>query len=196
MLVGFIGAPCSGKTTTAAKLFAALKENGQPCEYIAEKARAYIAEKRFALKAQGRGHEFRLFDGDQLAIAKSQFRAEMIMDDPGIITVTDSCVLNSFLYMSPGFRSTKEVVDLMDAALGNYDLLFVCGPVPRPSGTDPNRVHDADASALINDQIYSLLVPMVSSHHARPLTKGLSGDAKLRLSNAFSATLERFYSKQ
>ena len=48
MYVNFIGAPCSGKTTSAAKLFAELKEMGLEVEFVSEYARLYIAKKRIA----------------------------------------------------------------------------------------------------------------------------------------------------
>lgn len=191
MLVGFIGAPCSGKTTTAAKLFAELKESGQPAEYIAEKARSYIANKKFMLRQEGIEDSFSLTDQDQVAIAKTQFRAELVMNQGDLIVVTDSCVLNSLLYMSEATRQSLEVKDLVRAATSKYDLLFVAGPVQRPSVTDPNRVHDEEESLLINSQIATVLQPEFEGKHVIYL----SGPMHVRLQEALSTTLNKFYSR-
>lgn len=188
MLVGFIGAPCSGKTTTAAKLFAELKDNGQPSEYVAEKARSYIAAKKFTLRAAGNEHLFSLSDEDQISIAKTQYRAELTMNHGNIIVVTDSCVLNSLLYMTPSAREGQDVQRLAVEAASKYDIVFVCGPVPRPAGDDPNRVHDEATSMGIHSQIEPLLLPFLDESKVHYL----SGPSHARLQEAISVTLNRF----
>lgn len=188
MLVGFIGSPCSGKTTTAAKLFAELKDCGQPTEYIAERARWYIANKKFGLRAQNQEHLFNLTDEDQIAIASSQYRAELVMNQRGIVVVTDSCVLNSLLYMTPGVRESEAVQRIAAEAIDKYDVLFVCAPVPRPQGVDPNRVHDEAASMHIHEQIHSLLLPKLEGREVHFLT----GSTHSRMGDAFSVVMKKF----
>lgn len=190
MLVGFIGAPCAGKTTTAARLFAELKEAGQPAEFISEKARSYIANKRVT---GGLAVEtpVPLTDEDQILIAKSQYRAELVMNFGNQIVVTDSCVLNSLLYMSPSVRGSEEVRDLVQNAVRKYDLVFLCAPVPRPQNADLNRVHDEAASLVIHNQIEAVLVPMLADVETYILT----GNTHARAQQAFSAVLNKFASK-
>lgn len=188
MLVGFIGSPCSGKTTTAAKVFAEMKDCGQPVEYIAEKARSYIAEKRFMLRAKGIEHLFDLQDADQVSIAHSQYKAELIMNDKRLVVITDSCVLNSLLYMTPSARESREVQDLSKEALAKYDLLFICAPVPRSTTEDPNRVHDEAASMRIHEQINTLLIPMLEGKEVHSLT----GTPHARMQCAFGHVMRKF----
>jgi hypothetical protein len=191
MLVGFIGAPCSGKTTTAAKLFAALKDMGLPSEYIAEKARSYIAAKKFALRADNREHLFSLGDEDQIAIAHTQYRAELTMNTKDVVVVTDSAVLNSLLYMTPSAQNSESVLALMREAVSKYDILFVCAPVPRPAGEDPNRVHDEAASFALHAQIERLLAPL----YAGKVVHVLTGSSHERLAAAFSEVLKAFVAR-
>lgn len=188
MLVGFIGSPCSGKTTTAAKLFAELKDCGQPVEFITEKARSYIATKKFTLKAAGKEADFALTDEDQVAIANSQYKAELIMNQKGLIVVTDSCVLNSLLYMTPSVRESGDVQRIAKEALSKYDVLFICTPVPRPAGDDPNRVHNEVESMRIHEQINALILPMLDGK----IVHNLTGSTHARLQAAFSATMAKF----
>lgn len=188
MLVGFIGSPCSGKTTTAAKLFAELKDTGMPAEFITEKARSYIAKKKFSLRQQQQEHLFSLTDDDQVEIANSQYIGEMTMNQKNLIVVTDSCVLNSLLYMTPSMRERADLRGFMETAVAKYDVVFICSPVPRPGGEDPNRVHDEAASMHIHQQIDALLTPFLSGTEVHTLT----GPSHQRAQAAFSAVLNRF----
>jgi nicotinamide riboside kinase len=189
MLIGMIGAPCSGKTTVAAKLFAELKDLGLPTDYVAEQARFYIANKRFLQKKSGGGEEVILSDEDQLAIARQQFRHELVMSDPRTILITDSSVLNSLLYMSDEFRKSEEVQSLARAAAARYDVLFICHPVQRPDGTDPNRIHDETFSLKVHENIGPLLQALLfDSSHLE--IQHLVGPSRIRLQEAQSLTLE------
>lgn len=194
MLVGFVGSPCSGKTTVASKLFAELKDMGLPTDYVAEQARFYIANKRFVQKKSGGGETVVLTDEDQLAIARQQFRHELVMSDPRTILITDSSVLNSLLYMSEDFRSSTEVKELAEAAFPRYDLLFVCHPVRRPDGTDPNRIHDEETSLKIHDAMWDVFAKTVSPERWEAFRPGrhLVGPSRTRLQDCMSATLEKW----
>lgn len=186
MLVGFIGAPCSGKTTVASKLFAELKDMGLPTDYVAEQARFYIANKRFMQRRNNEGEDVVLTDEDQLAIARQQFRHELVMSDPRTILITDSSVLNSLLYMSDEFRSTEAVQSLAKMAMEKYDLLFICHPVQRPTGVDPNRIHDEDSSRKIHEKIGILAEESILTFFAPQLV----GPSRTRLQDAMATVLE------
>ncbi|WNM70307.1 hypothetical protein [Myxococcus phage Mx1] len=187
MLVGFVGAPCSGKTTTAARLFAELKEMGIPAEYVAERARSYIARAKASKRSRGDVAPLVLCDEDQKKIATGQFVDESVMHDPKVVLVTDSCVLNSLLYMTEGCRTDPEVNSLMRAAAARYDLLFWCGPVARPEGDDPNRVHGEAECVAIHDQIETVIQPMLG----KPMFV-LAGSPRHRFTDAMHAVLDAF----
>lgn len=190
MLVGFIGSPCSGKTTVASKLFAELKDMGLPTDYVVEQARFYIANKRFTQRQNGANNAITLSDDDQLAIARQQFRHEIVMADPQTILLTDSSVLNSLLYMSPEFRLTEEVQSLARAAAARYDILFICHPVKRPDGVDPNRIHDEQFSLKIHESMDTVINPLIWDLPS-PI-KHLVGPSRTRLQDAMSVTLDRW----
>lgn len=148
MLIGFIGAPCSGKTTMAAKIFAHLKENGSTCELISEQARFYIAEKRYSEQLPAK-EPILLTDDDQQKIMLKQYEIEKAMvysSGKETIVLSDSCVLNAGLYMSQERYESVGIQNLFLDVSKNYDLLFFCHPVDIDYlPYDPNRVHDLEA---------------------------------------------------
>lgn len=185
MLIGFIGCPCSGKTTTAALTFADLKSMGISSEFIPEQARMYIAEKRVAWK-QPPGSPIKLEDDDQFNILLKQIGAEKIMlssSGRGSIIITDTAALCTLLYMSPQAKETfrQRVLD----HLPNYDLLFYCAPVKMPSALDANRVHDQEQALLIDQQI----PPLLREYGLDPVF--LHGDIKQRSHEVTKAILEK-----
>lgn len=187
MLVGSIGAPGSGKTTTAARLFAELKESANSCEFITERARTLIAFKHF--QSILTNLPFALSDGDQYEIANSQYTAELIMKTvcgPNSIVITDSCVLNSLLYMSDDFRTTPQVTELIEKSIKQYDLLFLCHLVPRLNLHDPNRIHSEEESVALHDKL-ELLVKQYCPN--TPVVQ-LMGNPRSRLLQAVATTLD------
>jgi nicotinamide riboside kinase len=190
MLVGFIGSPCSGKTTTAAKLFAELKDMGLPTDYIAERARVHIAQKRFFQRKLGQGDTVVLTDEDQDEIFKQQFTAEIQTNDPRSIIITDASALNTLMYMSESLRTKDLTKFLADVIVREYDLLFVCSPVQRPDGVDLNRIHDAKASEEIHSRIETVIMPLIKDK----TVINLAGPSRTRLQDAMSAVLNAFNS--
>lgn len=159
MKIQFIGCPCSGKTTTAAQVFARLKESGMTCEFIPEQARLYIAKARLSSRTSPRDSLI-LTDEDQLLIMKQQNAAEQLMqracgDD--VLIITDSSPLNSILYMTDAFRQKEEVSACVTQAVQQVDLIFYSPPVMIGSPFDPNRVHTMQESLKINDSIPEIL---------------------------------------
>jgi len=187
MLVGFIGGPCSGKTTSAARLFAEFKDSGQSTEYIAERARWHIAKKKYELLRRGLESKFVLDDLDQLSILSDQEHAEDVMNQDNIIVITDSCVLNTFLYLGDNVLNSPSIQQFGRQVAKRYDVLFVCAPVARPFGIDPNRVHDEEASRIIHEKVASLfpLLEGVEVHN-------LSGTTQARVNIAFGVVMNKF----
>lgn len=161
MVISFLGSPVSGKTTTAALVFSKLKEAGLPVEFLPEQARLYIAEERYrrGLKPSDR---LELTDDDQLEIMRRQISIERLyrkVCGSGVTVVTDSCPLNSFLYMSENAR--EENREELFQSLGYSDVLFYSPPVWAPKTLDPNRIHSQEEALTIDSRI-----PMVLERYA------------------------------
>jgi hypothetical protein len=166
MLIGFIGAPCSGKTTTAALVFAALKQMNKIVEFVPECARAYICKKR-----EEEGNTFTLDNYDQVDICLLQKYYEDLFLNSGndVIVLTDSSTYNAFLYMTPDWRF-NPIFSNVDKR--EYDYLFHCPPViPYSTIKDPNRLHDYNTSLEIEKSI-----PEIIKHPYITIT----GDAQTR----------------
>ena len=148
MRIGFLGAPYSGKTTTAAKLFANLKDSGIPCEFVPEYARIYIARERFIQ----RGFDLKITDEHQYDIVCGQQQTEERMDDGKTLVIADSCILNTMLY-----ANHRGVRDLVQKHIHQYHLLFLCGLVPNGVQSDPNRIHSHSESLHFADLLDNLL---------------------------------------
>lgn len=148
MLVNFIGAPCSGKTTIAASVFAELKESGQDAEFVTEKAREHIAVVRRGCQLSKQ--PFALTDDDQLQIFNSQCDAQEIFSgDSGTVVVCDSDPLLTLLYMKQVDEFTEA---LAHRVVGRMGILFYCPPLSSYQVTG-NRVHDFDFAAKLDAAI-------------------------------------------
>jgi predicted ATPase len=180
MLIAFVGTPSSGKTTTAARLFADLKDAGYPAEFLPETARLYIAERRLE------GATGPLVDGDQDAILCRQEAAEKLMfeSSPESITVADSAAVNALLYMTEQARESRFVRTMAKQAAKRYTLVFRCHPVQAGTMYDPNRVHSfADSQALD-----TLVEPLLTGLELKFIS--LFGPQKMRAQRAYGAVLE------
>jgi hypothetical protein len=159
MLVGFIGAPISGKTTIAAKMFSTLKEQGNSAELIVEEARHYIARYRYSNKLSHKD-PITLTDDDQLRIASKQKEIEEVMKYGcgfDTIIVSDSSIFNTALYLSNGFLDVPDR-PFFKALKGHYDVLFYCHPIPvKVLPDDPNRIHDLEHIKRIQEKSVKLL---------------------------------------
>jgi nicotinamide riboside kinase len=159
MLIGFIGTPCSGKTTIAAKLFASLKEIGMKTEIVAEQARQYIAEVRYTNHMKY-NDPVSLTNDDQLNIYKAQMHAESIMMNstaPETIIISDSSCLNAGLYLDSTFDLNPDR-GFFTKADNHYDILFFCHNLNlRFLPEDSNRIHSLDDINGLQDRALKLL---------------------------------------
>jgi len=172
MVIGSVGAPGSGKTTTAARVFAVLKEQGIPSEFIPEQARWYIAAERLN-RGLPPGEPVVLTDQDQLHIMLQQLDAEELMlksVGKHAVLVTDSSALNALLYMSPAGIARAEELGYIDQALEHYDALFTFPLVSVfPTALDPNRVHTHEQATEIDARVMQTMedwapgVPIIAS---------------------------------
>jgi GTPase SAR1 family protein len=190
MLIGFIGAPNSGKTTIAARVFAELKQNGQPdVEFIVEEARRYIAIKRAERNTDP------LSDSDQETIFARQASLEGLMVGavgPYGTVVSDSCAINSLWYMTPALRDRymSENADYFQWLRSNA-LLFWCSNIGIMPQKDTLRLHDEEQSKEINRIIGDALINR-SLKNLLPLhPKLLTGPIDLKVSKVVEQIYER-----
>jgi len=192
MLVTFIGCPSSGKTTTAAMLFAYLKETGIPTEFLLEEARMYITRMRW--ESQLKPHEgLTLENDDQFEIMEGQWTSEDILTQvcgPSVVVISDGNALNSLLYMTPEYRKSSSVQEIVDNAIENYDLVFYLPPLKQPNIFDPNRIHDYESSIKID----SLIPEMLKQFAPRLTVIRLEGEPKERLEKATSCIRNKYSS--
>jgi nicotinamide riboside kinase len=193
MLVAFVGPPCSGKTTTAARLFADLKERGLPVEFLAEYARMYIARHRW-FNGQ---YVAPLDDRDQFAIFTEQDKHELVLSsDPSSLVIADSSAISALLYMTDEFieaESKREplygipnAIEKAKLAAKRYDIVFRCSPVKPGVVYDPNRVHSYEQSVELDKRI-SKVFDLVGLDPKKVYP--LFGDPKMRVSEAGSVVL-------
>ena len=163
MLFGFIGSPCSGKTTTAVAVFSMLKNMGFACELVLEQARLYIANLRYQQNLDPEEPVI-LTDSDQIRIMEKQNQIEKTLIKscgPSVIIVSDSSSLNSLAYMSAECRDSEIVQKLIPNALKNYTFSFYSTPIQSPAKApkqfDPNRIHDESSSKNIDLTLLELL---------------------------------------
>lgn len=189
MIVGFLGAPNSGKTTIAAKVFAELKQNGQPnVEFVGEEARKYIAECVFF------ENKYPPLDfSDQERIFGRQFTTEQIMHTAtgksGVV-VTDSSALNALWYMNEdqvlSFLCRDISLKYMNFIKENA-LLFYCPILGiMPNSGDNLRRHDIEESKRIDKRVTKFIADFPSI----PVKAVLSGSINLRTQKVLELTYE------
>lgn len=153
MLFSIIGPPCSGKTTTAARAFADLKDAGFPAEFIPEQARVHIATRR----AHEKGRKVELGDDDQFAILVAQAGLESVFaaSNPSSTVVTDCAAFLALAYMTP--ESRARALQRAQESAARFTLVFRCSPVQPGMVQDPNRLHSFDESLALDVEIDAVL---------------------------------------
>lgn len=175
MLVSVVGSPSSGKTTTAAKVFAWLKDQGALAEFITEQARLYIAEKKFSEATD----KIILTDEDQIQIMERQLRVEELMKlsvSKETIIVSDSSSFNSLMYMSPIALESLEVKELTLKAQSIYDKIFYADPLDSFVSGDSNRITDENFS-----QEFHARIPFLKNLTGLQFAATLSGGSEKRM---------------
>jgi predicted ATPase len=162
MLINFIGSPSSGKTTTAAMLYASLKETGIVCEFSTEQARLYIARKRVRLSLPPSKFPT-LTDADQILIMQKQLEIDETFVEscgPNVLVISDSSPLNSLLYMDSETLSKKSVKDCIARSIAITTATFLAEPIAMTWSKDPNRVHTQKQSQAVQQRIAPILATL------------------------------------
>ena len=153
MLVCFMGAPSSGKTTIAANVFASLKAQGVSAEFIAERAREVIAKYKYYRSP------ILLNDAMQREILFSQYYSEQYMaastNNP---IISDSSTLLTLAYMSEefGIKYKGEIEIIVNEILPKINIVFYC-PLVKRQVSDPNRIHSFEESMAVDEKIKDIL---------------------------------------
>lgn len=187
MLVSFLGSPVSGKTTIAAKVFAELKQAGQPnVEFVAEQARIYIAKKKV------KSDEVILTNEDQVRILFNQLDLEKLMvqatGDDGVV-VSDSSALNALWYMDEKARLNFYQSPLFPEIFDFYksQLLFLANPLHILGvGPDALRIHTLTQSRQIHDLILKILESELGL-----VVKKLNGPVDVRVNDVVRAIYQK-----
>lgn len=147
MIIGFIGAPSCGKTTTALGLCYRLKLEDKPAEFIPEAARQKIVESRIA------GTFEKAFERQQKIYAEDTYLHNLYRYNGDNIAITDGSTINCYFY---GF----DMLNLAEEAL-KYDVLFYI-PLTEVSysGGDTNRIQRPDEIAALGALWHKAIVPL------------------------------------
>jgi hypothetical protein len=150
MLVNFIGAPNSGKTTIAASVFAKLKTMGIPAEFIGEKARETIAKLKY--------YGDNMSNKAQATITYQQANSEKYFNfkNPNPV-ICDSSVLLTLLYITSDIdKITLDIIlGQVKESIKEMQHVFYC-PVKDFGTADPNRIHNMHQSLEIDKKIKPL----------------------------------------
>lgn len=159
MLINFIGSPHSGKTTLAARLFDHFKTNDLACEFLTERARHYIVEKRIRERLKP-GQKVFLNDEDQLQIIKQQLQVEgsyFHTCPQETCIISDSSPLNTLWYLSEEARKRPEISKYVKASLSMNPLVFWTPYIPGGNRLDINRIHDPRFCEDVETKIPTIL---------------------------------------
>ena len=180
--VGLVGAPSAGKSTTAAWVYAELKEAGIKTELVQEYAREYINTNGPLTDTLA---QFMLYEG--------QMKRETILPDSIEVMVTDSPIILSYIYAAHyadlNNRTHKELLislyrKMLDAAK-RYDLLYFL-EANRPYVLDGTRNQTKEEARLIGDKIRNFL-----EMHNIPHQKLTDASTKVRSAQIVSDILIR-----
>jgi nicotinamide riboside kinase len=174
LLIGFVGSPSSGKSTSAALLFSELKKLGEPVEFFPEYARQHIMEMRYQKKPI-------ILDDKEQALIKSfqQISEDFILNNSGreVIVVTDGSSCNASFYCEQTFPEPN---------CNRYDILFYARPIETFASNDGNRVHDADFSKKIDKKMLQYFL-----EYHQPNLVVLEGSVEERLEKMMRAVFNK-----
>lgn len=150
MLIAFLGAPQSGKTTIALGLSYHLKLLGHAVEYLPENIRHHITE----LRHQG-------LPLSQMMSPSRLYEAERNRQKMYKETLTDSIVIADVVCNTSELYGLQPDTSVVAQDLKMYDMIFFC-PLPqdfhkRDMHYDANRIHGLHELQAIQKAAYGLI---------------------------------------
>lgn len=140
ILISLLGAPGSGKSTFAAKLFSALKENGVSCEFVTEFVKEKVYEENKTV-----------FNDQFFVLANQAYKLNTVSKCVDVI-VQDGSILLSKLYYKEGYISYEtfeKCVDEIDKSYYNIRLYAESFDEYQENG----RIHTREESRELEELI-------------------------------------------
>ena len=156
-IVNLYAGPGTGKSTTAAALFAELKYRGVNCEYITEYAKDATWERRGP----------KVFMAQEYLFGKQHFKIMRVADEVDYL-VTDSPILLGLVYTPKDFYlpSLKHVLREAYNRYQNLDIFLMRSKAYNPSGRsqteDEAKVKDEELKEMLLNQGISFKMLSVS----------------------------------
>lgn len=148
-VVNLYGGPGTGKSTTAAAVFAELKMRGVNCEYVQE----YAKDKAWEF-GNNCLNVPKVIQAQEYIFGKQHFRMRRCAKDVDVI-ITDSPLLLSLIYIPADFEmpSLKLVVREAHDIYDNLDVFLVRAKEYNPKG----RFHSEDQAKALDGAIQNML---------------------------------------
>lgn len=149
-VISFYGGPGTGKSTSAAAVFAALKMAGVNCEYIQE----YAKDRAWEFGDKHTGVP-KVFKAQEYLFGKQHFRMRRCAEDVDVI-VTDSPLLLGLVYMPEDFPlpSLRTVIREAYCMYENLDVFLVREKAYNPLG----RFQTEDEAKGLDTEIRDMLI--------------------------------------
>lgn len=158
-IVNLFAGPGTGKSTTAAALFAELKYRGVNCELITEYAKDVTWERRGP----------KVFEAQEYVFAKQHFRMARVADEVDVM-ITDSPVLMGLVYIPINFY-LPSLPKVMREAHDRYRSLNILlkrnkpyNPKGRSQTEDEAKVKDAEIKAMLIEQQVPFIEELATRH--------------------------------
>jgi len=148
-VINLYGGPGTGKSTTAAGLFAELKQRGVNCEYVQE----YAKDKAWEF---GNNHSGvpKVFQAQEYIFGKQHFRMRRCAQDVDLI-ITDCPLFLGLIYMPEDFQipslrpAIREAYDIYD----NLNVFLVRHKAYNPKGRFQTEERAKDLDVTIRDML-------------------------------------------
>lgn len=186
MLIGFIGAPSCGKSTTAFGLCYKLKCSGHAVEFIAEYARYQIMQYR----AKGIPNSNGGTEGQKNIYAQDSANTEFYRKHADAVCIMDGSTINCHFY-------GIEEMDFV-AEANKYDLLFYIPTTDVPFvADDANRMQDKQQILEMAKRWEVVVRPLMSKVNNIVELRGFPYQTHEEMLNeAMSVIQERFFAKK
>jgi len=140
-IINLFGGPGTGKSTTAAHLFALLKQDGVNAELVTEYAKDKVWEESFKVL------------GNQIYIFGKQYHKMYRLLGKVDVIVTDSPLLNSLYYSRGENQHFSQLIMDRHCSMANYNFFLKRVKPYQTAG----RMQTAERAAQMDDEIKQML---------------------------------------
>lgn len=147
LVVNFVGAPSSGKTTLAALTYGTLKLKGYSIEYVPEYAKHLVWTKQFELL------------NNQHYVSKTQYEFLKSVNHQVKIIITDGPLLAGLYYNEynkDNLSNANMVGTIIEGWMGEFDNMYIMVKRNHPF-EEQGRVHSESESTLIHQGFIDLM---------------------------------------